>query len=225
MANRLSARSDLHSLQFSWWGQTPLLFPIKKRGGKEKEGKDSPIHPSPRRKPEPIALHKQGTQRGKSEERVNGALLQCLHLAAAGKETQVTCAGTEHGCSQTRSAAHPHPSWEAPGVCVHQAVHRQAQNSSTSKMKLNRSVRTTGVGMALQHKAEPPGPCSHPGTPAAPEHTGTVRILQNNSTPLLFFLPAHPMDFAQSQNPAVRAAAHFGAAFHFPSTIYKTRPC
>lgn len=216
MANRLSARSDLHSLQFSWWGQTPLLFPIKKRGGKEKEGKDSPIHPSPRRKPEPIELHKQGTQRGKSEERVNGALLQCLHLAAAGKETQVTCAGTEHGCSQTRSAAHPHPSWEAPGVCVHQAVHRQAQNSSTSKMKLNRSVRTTGVGMALQHKAEPPWAVL---TPRDTSSTRTHRHRQDPTEqldPSLVF-PANPSHgFCTEPKPSSQSSGSFRSSLPLP---------
>lgn len=85
----------------------------------------------------------------------------------------------------------------------------------------------SGDGTAAQSRA-PLGPAhtqGHQQLCAPAEHTGTVRILQNNSTPLLFFLPAHPIDFARSQNPAVRAAAHFGAAFHFPSTIYKTRPC
>lgn len=75
-----------------------------------------------------------------------------------------TCAGTEGGCSQTRAAVHPHPPWKALGVCVHSAMHHQAQNSSISKMKLNLSMRSTGVGTALQHKAElPPGPAHTQG--------------------------------------------------------------
>lgn len=162
MANRLSVHSDLHSLQLSWRGQTSILFPIKKREGKEKEGKNSPA----------VSLN----------------LLHCTGRANRGEK--IKKGWMEFCCNVCTwlelARGHCHLRWDRRWLQPDQgsSTSPPSLESSCSVCPLSHASPSPKQ-LYFKNKAEPlqanyrsgdstaarstaaPRPCSHPGTPAA----------------------------------------------------------